>query len=166
VALGFFRRRKERESAIPQGATDSSASVPSFARSDAPVVGGQVGGGGPAGFDFGSLGGGNVSGLEAIGGLAGLGAMLQQASAQGNIRVTQQEPRTVDASGSGALRDEIVGIMKQHGIDPESGAAENVDAGAYGDIQRQMLEALQRHGIDLGASGGFQVQIETDEPGK
>ena len=165
MALGFFKRRKERESAVPQSSADSSSSLPSFARQDAPVVGGQVGGGTPAGFDFGAFGGaGNVSGLEAIGGLAGLGSMLQQASAQGNIHVTQ-ESQTVDATGSGALRDEIVGIMRQHGIDPESGAAQNVDASAYGDMQRQMLEALQRHGIDLGASGGFQVQIETDEPG-
>ena len=147
MGLGdFFRRRREKESAIPPSSTDLSPSLPSFASSDAPVVGSQVGGGVPSvSID--------LSGLDAIGGLAGLGAVIQQAAAQGNIEVTQ-ESQTIDARGAEGLREEILGIMQQHGIDAESGAGQNVDASAYGDMQQQMLDALARHGLDIGGSGG------------
>jgi hypothetical protein len=54
--------------------------------------------------------------------------------------------------GSG-LREEIFEIMRQHGIDPESGTASNVNAADYGDMQRQILEALGRHGLNFGDGG-------------
>ena len=63
------------------------------------------------------------------------------------------------------LREEILGIMEQHGIDPESGTAQNVDANAYGDMQQQILEALARHGIDPGAGGtavNFQFESKAE----
>ena len=148
----FLTRRREQESAIPPSETEVGPSLPSFAASGDQVVGEQV-----AGAEATTLTG--VDTLASIGGLEGLGALVQQAAAQGNIEVTQS---SIDLRGSG-LREEIVGIMRQHGIDPESGSGASVDASAYGHMQQQMLEALQRHGLDLGGPGGASIQIENRE---
>ncbi|HEX5956343.1 MAG TPA: hypothetical protein VFY37_10435 [Solirubrobacterales bacterium] len=84
--------------------------------------------------------------------LSQLGPMIQKAIAEGDVQIEQGGSQTIDMRGTG-LRQEILGIMEQHGIDPASGTAQNVDAKAYGDMQQQILEALARHGIDPGASG-------------
>ena len=79
------------------------------------------------------------------------------------MQIAQGEPQVIDMRGSG-LREEIMGIMSQHGIDPEAGTASNVDAGAYGDMQQQILAALAKHGIDPGASGtSINFQISNDD---
>jgi hypothetical protein len=150
MGLGdFFRRRRERESAIPPSAQveEPSAALGSFANPEGqPVVGGQVGGGSP------ELQGvaGMADGLEA---LAQLGPMIQRAMAQGNVQIEHGGSQAIDMRGTG-LREEILGIMRQHGIDAESGtAAGSIDASAYGDMQQQILAALARHGVDPGAGG-------------
>jgi hypothetical protein len=145
----FLRRRRERESAIPPSAqADSGAALGSFAQAEGqPVVGGQVGGGAPQ-FDAAGLGLGDGLAM-----LSELGPMIQKAIAEGNVTIEQGESQTIDMRGTG-LREEILGIMQQHGIDAESGTADrSIDASAYGDMQQQLLEALAKHGIDPGASG-------------
>ena len=149
----FFKSRRERESAVH---------MPEPAEAQ-PVVGQQVGGGG---FDVSSV---NVQGLSAADGLemlSQIGPMIQEAIAQGNVTVEQGPSQTIDARGTD-LGQEIRGIMKEHGIDPEAGtASQNIDAGAYGNMQQQILAALAKHGIDPNAAGSsvnLQVQPPKDD---
>jgi hypothetical protein len=137
--FSLFKSRREKESAVP-----ASAALGSFADPEGqPVVGEQVEGGQPA--ELGSLGG-----------------LIQQAIAQGNVEIEQGPAQTLDLRGTG-LREQIVGIMREHGIDPDSGEATNVDASNYGDMQSQILEALKQHGLDLGSGAtSFNIQAEPD----
>lgn len=105
------------------------------------MVGEQVGGGQP-GFELQGLG--LEDGLAA---LSQIGPTIQQAIASGNAQVYQGQSQVLDMRGSG-LREEILGIMNQHGIDPQAGTANKaVDASAYGNMQQQILEALAKHGV-------------------
>ena len=144
--MGFFSRRRKREGAIPP-ASDEPESLGSFARSeDQPVVGKQVSGAEFTGF-------GDAAGMA--GGLAALnqlGPMIQNAMESGNVQVSIDQPRQIDASGTG-LGDEIKEIMRRHGIDPDGGQSASINAADYGGMQQEMLAALARHGIDPGASG-------------
>jgi hypothetical protein len=136
----FFSRRRERESALERAEQDAGATLGSFASPEGqPVVGRQVSDGGGA----------QLGGLD----LSNLGSMIQTAIDQGNVTIEQGDAQTIDMRGTG-LREEIFGIMRQHGIDPESGTASNVNAADYGDMQRQILEALSRHGLDFGGTQG------------
>ena len=134
----FFSRRRERESALDQADHDAAATLGSFASSEGqPVVGEQVSDGGGA----------EVAGLD----LSNLGSMVQAAIDSGNVTIEQGPSQAIDMRGTG-LREEIFEIMRQHGIDPESGTSSNVNAADYGDMQRQILEALSRHGLDFGTA--------------
>ena len=161
--MGFFSWRKKKESAIP-ASTDSPA-LGSFANADGqPVVGQQVSGGGmPAGF--------NVQGMD-IGDtfamLSQIGPMIQQAMASGNVQITQGEPQVINARGT-ELGEQIKEIMRQHGIDPESGQVNaQGDANTYMQMQQQILQTLAQHGIDPNASGTSinvtNVQVEGELP--
>jgi hypothetical protein len=140
----FFKNRREKESAV-QLSDAESTSLGSFANPDGQeVVGSQVPG--SASID--------VQGLSAADGLAmlsQLGPMIQQAMATGNVQISQGEPQVLDLRGTG-LREEIMGIMSQHGIDPETGvnSGENVNAANYEGMQQQILEALSKHGVPTG----------------
>jgi hypothetical protein len=159
--MGFFSRRKERESAIPDSANEQA--LGSFAKSEGqPVIGQQVAGGTPQ-FDLQNMGA--MEGLQA---LMQLGPMIQQAMASGNVQISQGDPQVLDMRGS-ELGAEIRQIMANHGIDPDSQTASNVDASAYGDMQQQILQALANHGIDPNASGSsinFQISTDSDGDGK
>jgi hypothetical protein len=137
--VGFFSRRRKKESAIPE-ATEPAA-LGSFANPEGQgVVGQPVGGAMPGaqGMDAG----------DAMAMFSQIGPAIQQAIASGNVQITQGQPQVIDMRGSG-LREQILGIMQQHGIDPENpGAQTTVDAGAYGNMQQQILEALSQHGIN------------------
>ena len=151
-----FKRRRERESAMPQ-----SEALGSFARDEGqPVIGQQVGGGDPA-TSIDLQGFGLTDGLAM---LSQLGPMIQKAIAEGNVTIEQGPSQTIDLRGTG-IREEIFEIMKQHGIDPEAGtAAKSVDASDYGDMQQQILAALAKHGVDPGASGtSVDLQIKRDD---
>ena len=141
--MGLFSRRRKRESAIPES---TDVALGSFANPEGqPVVGQQVGGGQPT-FDAEGL-----SGMDGLKMLAQLGPMIQQAMASGQVQVFQGQPQVLDMRGSG-LREEIMEIMGQHGIDPAGGTAnQDIDASAYGNMQQQIMEALAKHGIDPSA---------------
>ena len=128
--MGFFSRRRKRESAIP----DSTGETPlgSFASPEGqPVVGEQVGGGAP---DLASMG--VADGLAA---LTQIGPMIQQAIASGNVQISQGEPQVLDMRGSG-LREEILEIMGQHGIDPQKGVVDgSADPNSYAAMQQQIM---------------------------
>jgi hypothetical protein len=149
MGLGdFFRRRRERESAMPPSpqVDQPSEALGSFASPEGqPVVGRQVGGDQLSSVEFGDMPG-MADGLAA---LSQLGPMIEKAVAEGNVQIEQGGSQTIDMRGTG-LREEIFEIMRQHGIDPETGAAANVNAADYGDMQRQILEALSRHGLNFG----------------
>lgn len=87
--------------------------------------------------------------------LGQIGALIAQAAQQGDIQVHQGTPQEIDLRGTG-LREEILGIMAQHGIDA-GGGAQQIDAGTVPEMQQQILEALSQHGVDVpgDAAGGF-----------
>ena len=122
----FFKRRRERESAVPEAELD--------AIEQQPVVGQQVEGAQqlPDGID-----------------LSQLGPMIQSAIEQGNVTIEQGPSQTIDMRGTG-LREEILGIMKDHGLDPDK--SDEINAGDYGDMQKQILEALSKHGVNVDGS--------------
>src|SRR5262245_6299223 len=108
--FNFFSRRRDRESAIEQAEQDASRTVGSSADTEAhPVVGQQVEGAQqlPDGLD-----------------LSQLGSMIQSAVEQGNVTIEQGPTQTIDLRGTG-LREEILGIMQNHGIDPDRSAEIN-----------------------------------------
>jgi hypothetical protein len=167
----FFRRRHERESAVHVD-SGGSEQLGSFARSEGqPVVGEQVSGQ-PGATELPGVGG-LTDGLEALG---AFGPMIQKALAESNVTIAkaladggvtiEQGPtQTIDMRGTG-LREEILQIMQQHGVDAEAGTAgQSGDPKAYVDMQQQILAALAKHGIDPGASGSsvdFQVKPADD----
>jgi len=152
--MGLFSRRRKRESAIPES---TETALGSFAQAEGqPVIGQQVGGGQPS-FDAEGL-----SGMDGLKMLAQLGPMIQQAMASGNVQVFQGQPQVLDMRGTG-LREEIMEIMSQHGIDPTNPAQNGeIDASAYGDMQQQIMEAIAKHGVD---TSGAPPQLPPDNTG-
>jgi hypothetical protein len=154
----IFRRRAERESALPP-----SASVPPVGGEIGeaqPIVGQQVSGLGDSGLDL-------QRGLGNIGGLGGLFSLIQQAAEHGNLQVSSNvEVLNLDPEGANpqgaALHDEISEIMRRHGIDPASGAVESVDASTMTEVRREVLEALSRRGVDVGDSSSIQIRSADD----
>ena len=145
----FFKGRRADEDALANAREVEPMAEPttlgSFAGSEDQAVVGQQVPGTTTSVD--------VQGMSAADGLAmlsQLGPMIQQAMATGNVQITQGEPQVLDLRGTG-LREEIMGIMSQHGIDPDTGASDaTVNAADYGDMQKQILEALSKHGISTG----------------
>jgi hypothetical protein len=137
----YFRRRRERESAVTslEVTADASAQVAPLGHSPAP------GESDPA-RDLGAV---QAAGLD-LAQLGQIGAMIVEAAKQGQIQVHQGEAQTFDLRGSG-LREEILGILSQHGIDPDVTSTESIDAGQMPEMQRQILDAINRQGVDLNA---------------
>lgn len=154
--MGFFSRRRKRESTIPDSATGPAA-LGSFANPEGqPVVGQQVGGGAP---ELGAL-----SGMDGLAMLTQIGPMIQQAIASGNVQISQGEPQVLDMRGTG-LREEIMEIMSQHGVDPEKGVVHGGDASGYMEMQQQIMAALAKHGINTGGGSTINVQPGQTPPG-
>ena len=133
----FFRNRRQRESALEQAETETDLGT--FAKPEGQDVVGQQVAGAP-GFS-----GGDVD-------LSQLGSMIQSAIEHGNVTIEQGPSQTIDMRGTG-LREEILGIMQQHGLNPEGGASMNVNAGDYGDMQKQIMDALSKHGVNIDGGG-------------
>lgn len=154
--MGFFSRRRKRESAL-QDSVNEQAALGSFANPEGqPVVGQPVGGGAP---DFGSMS--TMDGLQA---LTQIGPMIQQAIASGNVQISQGEPQVLDMRGTG-LREEIMEIMNQHGIDPAQGVQPGGDVSGYMEMQQQIMAALAKHGINAGGGAPINFQPGQMPPG-
>jgi hypothetical protein len=143
----FFKRRRERESAIPGGTPESLSHQ---LKGDAEPIGQAFPQASPQSVD-----------LTAATDLAGIMAMMQRAFESGDIQVTQGKSRVIDLRGSG-LRDEIVSALEQHGIDPNVAQGSEIDASDVPGLQEQIMQALQDAGVDVGHLGnGFgEVTIE------
>jgi hypothetical protein len=150
--FNFFQKRRQRESAISQAAAEPPAPG-SFAKPEGqPVVGSQIADGGGV-YDM------EGSGLiSQIGQVAAMWPMLEQMQPMMEQQMKQAmahppDPAQIEqiqASGN-ALREEIFGIMKQHGVDPigaTAPAAANMES--YAQMQRQIMDAVSRHGYNVG----------------
>lgn len=164
MGLGdFFKRRAKRESAIPASETELQP-LGSFASAEGqPVVGQQVSGGGAQQFS-GDLR--DLPGMfEGLAALSQLGPMIQKAMAEGNmtqnpdgsysignVTVQQGESQTIDLRGADGseLREQILGIMGQHGIDVSNAGnqGQSIDPSTIPGMQQQILDALSQAGID------------------
>jgi hypothetical protein len=54
---------------------------------------------------------------------------------------------TLNLQGMEGLRDEMREVMRQHGVDPDSGVA--MDASSIPGLQEDLLKVLAQHGVDL-----------------
>lgn len=147
----FFKRRRERESAIPG---ESPESLTRQLKGDAEPVGEPIGRAFPQASE-------QSVDLTAATDLAGIMAMMQQAFESGNIQVTQGDSQVIDLRGSG-LRDQIAGALEQHGIDPEAAQGSEINAGDVPGLQEQIMQALQEAGVDVGqlGNGSGEITIE------
>jgi hypothetical protein len=134
----YFRRRRERESAVPSlEVTPPSTQVRPLAGAGEAEGVAQA----PA-IDLAQLG--------------QIGAMIAEAARSGNVQIQQGDSvefggaQTVDLRGSG-LREEIMGIMERHGIDPDPASAQEIDAGQMPEMQMEIIDAIARQGVDLSA---------------
>jgi hypothetical protein len=70
----------------------------------------------------------------------------------------------IDLRGTG-LREQILGALEQHGIDPNASAGGEIDASQVPGLQEQIMQALEEAGVDVGqlgegADGGTQPSAE------
>ena len=147
----FFKRRRERESAIP---ADSPESLTRQLKGDGEPVGQPIGQAIPQAAP-------QSVDLTAATDLAGIMAMMQKAFQSGDIQVTQGESQVIDLRGSG-LRDEIVGALEQYGIDPDAAQGAEINADDVPGLQEQIMAALQNAGVDVGqlGNGSGEITIE------
>jgi hypothetical protein len=64
-----------------------------------------------------------------------------------DVSVEHQGSHTLDLQGMEGMRDEMREVMRQHGVDPDSGAA--MDASSVPGLQEALLGVLARHGVDM-----------------
>jgi hypothetical protein len=150
--FGFFRRRRERESALPPGHETSA---------DPAVVGSTAGGGEPVtGAADPSAAQIQVSNVEMtssieiddLSDLAQIGGLIQKAIQEGNVELTQSGNQVIDLRGSG-LRERIVEAMREHGVNTEAGSGETISADSVPGLQEAIMQALAEHGVDLDQLG-------------
>jgi hypothetical protein len=67
----------------------------------------------------------------------------------------------IDLRGTG-LRDEIIGALQQHGIDPDAAPGTQINAGDAPGLQEQITQALENAGVDVSqlADGAGGITIE------
>ena len=126
----FFRSRRERESALPDG---EQASIGDPAKVEASGSTGQT----------------DLSALGDLGQLGGLGELIKQAASQGhlNVQVNQEPTKMMNLQGQGdELRNAILETLHQHGIDAHKGEAVNVTDPS---LQQAIFETLSQHGVDM-----------------
>ena len=134
----FFRRRRERESAIPGGLPESFE----FPPDESPGLREE-----PVGRPFPQPGPQQIN-VTAPADLGSIFAMLQEAFQTGMPQISQTDDQVIDLSDY--LRERILDALRQHGIDPETTAASQIDAGAVPGLQDDILGALRDAGVDLG----------------
>jgi hypothetical protein len=123
----FFRSRRERESALPDG-VQASIGQPAQV---------ETSGGGQA----------DLSALGDLDQLGGLGELIKQAASQGNVQVTQEPTQVMNLQGQGGeLRSAILETLHQHGIDAHKGEAVNITDPS---LQQAIFQTLSQHGVDM-----------------
>lgn len=157
--MGFFSRRRDRESALPP----SSSPKPYKPLADQPVVGQQFTTAGQQAmpFQFDMSGGMDVAGIMGM-----VHASMQAAQMQaGGMQAPQSEAHVVNAGGSD-LGKQLVDVMKAHGVDPETANATGpIDASSMPAMQADMLQVLQQNGIDVGDASGFTIESGSSDSG-
>lgn len=149
--FSYFRRRRERESAISPAELAALTNPQEGASGRAPQSAGPRDADAPVELRV------NLGGNVDLGSLLGMAFKAMQT---GTAQVTHHETQTVDLTGSG-LRDEILETLRANGIDPQAGPAE-VDASAVPGLQEHILKALAEHGVDPPGPGG--VPVEAGDP--
>jgi hypothetical protein len=74
--------------------------------------------------------------------------------------------RTIELRDVEGLREEVVDVLRQHGIDPDS--APSVDTASVPGLEDAILRAFQNHGVDFAAITGTDEAgsaERTDKPG-
>ena len=153
----FFRRRRERESALPGAAPDS---ITRRLKGDGEPIGQPVG----QAFPQAGAQGLDVSAFFNTNDLGGMLGAIGAAIQQGNFQVSQGESQTIDLRGTG-VREEILEAMRSHGIDPDAADGAQIDASSMPGLQQQILQALSNHGVDLGSIDGAAIHIDADGTG-
>jgi len=146
---GFFERRRQRESAVPEGFEGVSIPPPADAE--------------PVGQPFADTGQPVSLKLSAPADIGGLLGMIGAAMQSGQFQVQQTDNQVIDLRGSG-LREEIMEAMRQAGVDPE--AQGEINAAQYGDLQQKILETLSDHGVDVTGTGVAQPLPDADGDGR
>jgi hypothetical protein len=147
----FFQKRRQRESAISQAGAEPPAPG-SFANPEGqPVVASQIADGGGV---YNMEGPGLIS---QIGQVAEMWPMLKQMQQAMAHPPDPAQIEQMQASGN-ALREEIFGIMKQHGVDPTGATAPTAaNMESYAQMQQQIMDAISRYGYN----GMYQPPSET-----
>ena len=65
----------------------------------------------------------------------------------GDITVENQGSQTLDLRGMEGVRDEMREVMRQHGVDPDSGVS--MDASSVPGLQEDLMKVLAKNGVDL-----------------
>jgi hypothetical protein len=60
--------------------------------------------------------------------------------------------RTIELRDVEGLREEVLDVLRQHGIDPDS--AQSVDTAGVPGLEEAILRAFQNHGVDSAAITG------------
>jgi len=139
----FFRRRRERESAIT-GSEVSALAAPDDAARPEPV-GEVIPGAEPQPIEL-NLGSGQTDVAQVIG-------MVGEALRSGQLQVAHAENRVLDLREA-SLREEILEAMRRSGIDLEAAAGGQVNAADHAGLQAQILAALESHGVDIDGPPG------------
>lgn len=135
--LDFFRRRRERESAI--GGTEAAAFEMAEEPAQPESAGESAPASGPQPIEL-NLGSGQPDVAQVIG-------MVGEALRSGQLQVAHAENRVLDLRDAG-LREEILEAMRRSGIDPEGAAGSQVNAADHAGLQAQILAALESHGVE------------------
>jgi Short C-terminal domain len=69
-----------------------------------------------------------------------------------HVQVEQGASQTLDLRGSGA-REQILGLLRQHGIDPDK-PGQQVDASTIPGLQQAIVSLLGEHGVQIPPAGG------------
>jgi hypothetical protein len=152
----FFKRRRQRESALQPGMDVETGSV----GDDVPWAKEMKTVGQPIS---------PTAGMQGVQGMPGMAfdqaqiaAMMQQAFASGNVQVTQGPSQVIDMRGVDGLPEQIVGIMQQHGVDaahPDN--IHEIDTSQVPEMQAQIMQALQQAGLNFpGMAAGGNVPMQ------
>ena len=157
----YFRHRRERESAVPESREVSppSTQVSPLADGGAAEAQKQMA---DAGMDLGQI--------------AQIGQMIAEAARSGNVQIQHGDPQaieldaaqTIDLGGSG-LREEILGILEQHGVDPDPASPQEIDAStdagdAAADPRRDRAPGRRPRRLDAGRRRGSRRALACPPP--